>query len=80
MVKTLKNLLLWNQKANDIETLYAALGARVLRSSTDDPDLTLTYFTARSNSVPYAFVWEKGETMDFSETIDVYDVKVGKCS
>ena len=37
--------------------------------SNDDPVLTLTYFTARSNLVPYAFVWEKGKTMDFSETI-----------
>ena len=27
--------------------------------STDDPGLTLTYFTARSNLVPYAFAWEK---------------------
>ena len=26
--------------------------------SNDDPGLTLTYFTARSNLVPYAFVWE----------------------
>ena len=25
-----KNLLLWNQKANDFETLYAASGTRVL--------------------------------------------------
>ena len=24
--------------------------------------------------VPYAFVWEKGKTMDFSETIVVYDL------
>ena len=30
---------------------------------------------ARSNLVPYAFVWEKGKTMDFSETIVVYDLK-----
>ena len=37
--------------------------------SNDDPGLTLTYFTARSNLVPYAFVWEKGKIMDFSETI-----------
>ena len=43
----------------------------------DDPELTLTYFTARSNLVPYAFVWEKGNIMDFSETIVVYDIKVG---
>ena len=41
--------------------------------------LTLTYFTARSNLVSYAFVWEKVKTMDFSEVIVVY-VKVGRCS
>ena len=45
--------------------------------SNDDPGLTLTYFTARSNLVPYAFVWEKkGKTMDFSETIVVFDLKL----
>ena len=43
--------------------------------SNDDPGLTLTYFTARSNLIPYAFLWEKGKTMDFSETIVVYDLK-----
>ena len=52
--------------------------------SNDDPGLTLTYFMARSNLVPYAFVWEKGKTMDLSETIVVcdikVDVKVGRCS
>ena len=42
--------------------------------------LTLTYFTARSNFVSYAFVWEEGKAMDFSETIVVYDIKVGRCS
>ena len=31
----------------------------------------------RSNLVPYAFVWEKVKTMVFSETIVVYDIKVG---
>ena len=46
--------------------------------SNDDPGLT--YFTARSNLVPYAFVCEKGKTMDFSETIVVRDVKVGRCT
>ena len=39
--------------------------------SNDHPGLTLTYFTARSNLVPYAFVWEKSKTIDFSETIVV---------
>ena len=48
--------------------------------SNDDPVLTLTFFTARSNLVPYVFVWEKGKTMDISETIAVCDVKVGRCS
>ena len=43
--------------------------------SNDDPKLTLTYFRARSNLVPYAFVWKKGKTIDFSETVVVYDLK-----
>ena len=30
--------------------------------------------------MPYAFVWEMVKTMDFSETIVVYDIKVGRCS
>ena len=48
--------------------------------SNDAPGLTLTYFTAKSNLVPYVFVWEKGNIIDFSETILVYDVKFGRCS
>ena len=44
--------------------------------SNDDPGLTLTYFMARSYLVPYAFVWEKRKTMDFSETIFVHDLKL----
>ena len=43
--------------------------------SNNDPKLTLTYFRARSNLVPYAFVWKKGKTSDFSETVVVYDLK-----
>ena len=46
--------------------------------SNDDPGLTLTYVTARSNLVPYAFVWEKVKTVDFLETIVFYDIKVGR--
>ena len=48
--------------------------------SNDDHGLTLTYFTAMSNLFPYAFVWGKGKTMDFLETIVVCDIKVGRCS
>ena len=81
MVKTLKNLPLRNQKADDFEL---GMQHRVLEyyqvCSNDDPGLTLTYFTARSNLVPYAFVWEKGKTMGISETILVCDVRVGRCS
>ena len=75
--KNFKNLLLQNQKADDLESRYVASGARVLQiCSNDDPKLTLTYFTARSNLVPYAFVWKKGKTMYFSETVVVYDLKL----
>ena len=81
MVKTFKNFLLRNRKADHLETWYAASGVRVLPNClNDDPGLTLTYFMARSNLVPYAFVWEKGKTMDFSENIVVYDVNIGICS
>ena len=44
--------------------------------SNDDHELTTAFFKARSNLVLYAFVWEKGKTMDFSETIVVYDIKL----
>ena len=61
-------------------TLKLGMQHRVLEyyqnCSSDDLELTLTYFTARSNLVHYAFVWEKGKTMDFSETIVVYDLKL----
>ena len=43
-----------------------------------EPGLTLTYFTARSDFVPYASVWEEGKTRDLSEAIVVYDIKVGR--
>ena len=55
--KSLKNLLLCNQKADAIE-----VGMKHWKldhyqvCSNDNTGLTLTYFTARSNLVPYAFV------------------------
>ena len=65
-------------------TLKVCMQHQVLKyyqvCSNDDPGLTLTYFTTRSNLVPYAFVREKVKTMDFSETIVVYDIKVRICS
>ena len=40
--------------------------------------MTLAYFKAKSNLVSYAIVWQKGNIMDFSETIVVYDIRVGR--
>ena len=61
-------------------TLKVGVYHRVLEyyqvCSNDDPKLTLTYFTARSSLVPYAFVWKKDKTTDFSETVVVYDLKL----
>ena len=50
-------------------TLKLGMHHRVLEyyqvCSNNDPVLILTYLRARSNLVPYAFVWEKGKTMFF---------------
>ena len=52
--KNLKNLL-QNQKSYDLETWHVASGTQALQSLykiiNDDPGLTLTYFSARSNLV-----------------------------
>ena len=78
MVKTLKKVFFSGTKRP--MTLNHGMHHWVLEyyqiCSTDDPGSTLTYFTARSNLDPYAFVWEKRKTMDFSETIAVYDLKL----
>ena len=60
MVKTLKKSSSPEPKDHDLVAWYVALGTRAHRiCSNDDPRLTLTYFTARSNLVPYAFIWGK---------------------
>ena len=51
----------------------------IIVCSNDDPGVTLTYFTARSDLVTYAFLKEKVKTVDFSETIPACDLKVGRC-
>ena len=56
--KNLKNLLLRNQKADDLETWYAALGARVLPSLFNDW-LTLTYFYGKVKFGPLYFCMRK---------------------
>ena len=52
----------------------------IIVCSNDDPRVTLTYFTARSNLVTYAFLWEKVKTVDFSETIAASDLNVSRSS
>ena len=51
----------------------------IIVCTNDVPRVTLTYFTARSNLVTYAFLWEKVKTVDFSETIAACDLKGGRC-
>ena len=51
----------------------------IIVCSNDDPGVTLTCFTARSDLVTYAFQWEKVKTVDFSETITACDLKVDRC-
>ena len=51
----------------------------IIVSSNDDPGVTLTYFTARSNLVTEVFIWEKVKIVDFSETIAASDLKDGRC-
>ena len=67
MEKTLKIFLSGTER---LMTLKLGLQHRMFEyyqvCSYDNPGLTLTYFTARSN---FVFVWENGKTMDFSETI-----------
>ena len=46
--------------------------------SNDDPRVTLTYFTARSNLLRL-FYGEKVKTVDLSETIAACNLKVGRC-
>ena len=49
-------LLLWNGWADFKETWHVALGILpIIVYSNDDPGVTLTYFTARSNLVTLAF-------------------------
>ena len=44
--------------------------------SNNDPRVTLTYLTTRSNLVIWAFLWEKVKSVDFSETIIIVTRKL----
>ena len=76
----IKSLKIFFSETKRPMTLKLGMPHRVLKYyqvySNNDPELTLIYFTVRSNLVPYAFVWKKVKTLDFSETIVVYDLKL----
>ena len=79
--KNLKNLLLWNQKADDLESCYATSGIRVLSNLSKWclwVDLDLFYGNVKFGPLCYC-IWEKGKTMGFSETVVVCDITVGRC-
>ena len=59
----LLKLLLGNQEADDLETLYIAMGTPILPMfSYDDPGLTMTIFMIGSNLFLNASVWVKAYT------------------
>ena len=72
IVKTFENLLSgwlpWNLICIIRDRFY-------LVCLNDDPWLTLTYFTASSNSVTLAFVWETGKTVDLCEAIVAHNIQ-----
>ena len=79
LVKTLKNLLLRNQKADDLEVWYAASGAQVLPTLFKWwpwVDLDLYYGKVKFGPPCFLLDGKKGKSMDFSETIVVYDLKL----
>ena len=67
MLKSLKSLLLRNQKADDLEIWYAASSAPVL------PSLfkwwPLVDFDIFYGKVPFAFVWEKVKQRIFQKLL-----------
>ena len=75
--KTFKHLLLQKRLADVVETWVQHLALEYYPiSSNDDPMLIFDLFTQRSVLVSYAFVWENASMEDYSETIEVYDIKV----
>ena len=59
MVKTLQKSS--SPEPKDLVDWYVALGPWAHHCSNDDPRLTLTYFTVKSNLVSRAFIWGKLE-------------------
>ena len=71
MVKTLQKSSSPEPAGRFSRNLVCSIGGLqpIIVCSNDDPGVTLTYFTARSNLETYAFLKEKVKTLDFSDTI-----------
>ena len=91
MVKTIKDIFLWNQKADDLESLYAAswwpwkfvysIGYSSITKFVQMMTLGWPWpIYGKVKFCPLCFCMGKNKTMDFSETVVVYDIKVGRCS
>ena len=79
--KTFKNLLLWNQKADDLDTLYAALVTRVLPSFFQMMTLVWPWpILQRGQMWSLLFLYGKMLKLDFQETIEACKVIVGRYS
>ena len=66
MVKAFKNLLFGTKRPMSLNLgIKHWLFEYYQICSNDDTGLTLTYFTARSNLVPFVFVWENAYAKDF---------------
>ena len=80
MVKTLKNLLLWNQKADDLESWYAASGTRVLPNLLKwCPWVDVDLFYDKVKFGPLCFCMGKRKNNGFFRNYcSLY--KIGRCS
>ena len=78
MVKTLKNLLLQNQKTDDLETLYVALSMQILpRLFKGLPWVDLDPFYAKVKFGDIGFCMGKSENyLFFLETVAALGLKV----
>ena len=74
MVKNIKNLLLLNQKADDLETWYAALVTVLLPNCSNDDWVDLDLFYSK---VPFVFILENALAVDFQETVEACEVNIG---
>ena len=81
MLKTLKHILLQNQKSYDLETWHVASGTQALQGLykwLPWVDLDLFNGKVKFGNFPMGFSTGKSETMDFSETIAASDLTVSR--